>query len=761
MAKQVEKFILDLDITGLEDLTGLKRSLKQLDASFKGLGKGGLDSLNKNIKTTINLVPQSINQFRQKERTLKSLRNEVKIGGAEFKRLGAAIEANKVKLQSFTQVANTSRGIFAGLGTGGAAAIGGAGAYIGSSLGLPPAISGLASAGAAANASKAGVGIMSKAGLAGGLAGAGIGAGVTAIAGATQFAGESASYAAEIQKLQIALKGVTKNQADFTKGLNVISTTSRKLNVPIAASTRQFTTLSASVLGAGGTIEDAEEVFTGVSNAIKATGGNAEDVQSAIRAMSQIFGKGKVSAEELQGQLGERLAGAVVKFAEANGSSLQKLQKDLRDGTVGLGQIMNFAKKLNLDFSKIAEEVSDSSADAGQRLKTSMDRLKLAVGTILQPIGAEFQKVFGEIVDAITFAIEAFNKFMGIGLGNAILKTERDLERARQRLIKSRGDKSRGSIKGGASEYDRALLDFQNYTRKLEELRKGLGGEGGNKTSNLPDATTAPSEEKINKYKLDLGLITQEKFDSLQIDIEAQKIFDDMSKVQGENFKMTLDQIKEKLRQNKEETFNFKKSFKELYDSVTDLGTNIGEYAIGAVDRLADSFVDLMVTGKASFSDLARSILQDLQKMILKALLFQLIFDPFKKAFGLGDGGVLDGGEVKKSAKGNVFAQNKIVPYSYGGVVNRPSIFPLANGGVGLMAEAGSPEAIMPLKRGANGKLGVESSGGMGNVVVNVDAKGTSAQGDDSKSKEMGRLIGVAIEAELVKQKRPGGLLYS
>ena len=755
MAKQVETFTLKLDLTGLEDLTGLKRSLKQLDTSFTELSKRGIQSLNTNIDKTIKLVPDTITKFRQKERTLKALRNEVKIGGEEFKRLGAAIEANKAKLQSFTQVANTGRGMFAGLGAGGAAAIGGAGAYIGSSLGLPPAISGLASAGAAA--SKASGGSM----LTGGLQGAAVGVGVTAIAGAAQFAGESASYAAEIQKLEIALKGVTKNQTDFTKGLDVISTTSRKLNVPIAASTRQFTTLSASVLGAGGTIEDAEEVFTGVSNAIKATGGNADDVQSAIRAMSQIFGKGKVSAEELQGQLGERLAGAVVKFAEANGSSLQKLQKDLRDGTVGLGQIMKFAEKLNKDFAKTAEEVSDSSADAGQRLKTSMDRLKLAVGTILQPIGAEFQKVFGKIVDAITFAIEAFNKFMGIGLGNAILKTERDLERARQRLIKSRGDKSRGSIKGGASEYDRALLDFQNYTRQLEELRKGLGEGEGNKTSNLPDATTAPSEEKINKYKLDLGLITQEKYDALQLDIEAKQILADMTRVEGENFKMKLGEIKEKLRENKEEVSGFKEKFKELYDSVTDLGTNLSTYAIGAVDRLADSFVDLMVTGKASFAELARSILIDLQKMILKAILFQTIFSPFKKAFGLSEGGVVDGGEVVKSAKGNVFAQNKIVPYSYGGVVNRPSVFPLARGGVGLMAEAGSPEAIMPLKRGKGGKLGVESSGGGGNVVnVSVNAGGTSAQGNNMKANQLGKMIGSAIQAELVKQKRPGGILY-
>ena len=137
MAKQVETFTLKLDLTGLEDLTGLKRSLKQLDTSFTELSKRGIQSLNTNIDKTIKLVPDTITKFRQKERTLKALRNEVKIGGEEFKRLGAAIEANKAKLQSFTQVANTGRGMFAGLGTGATAAIGGAGAYIGSSLGFP------------------------------------------------------------------------------------------------------------------------------------------------------------------------------------------------------------------------------------------------------------------------------------------------------------------------------------------------------------------------------------------------------------------------------------------------------------------------------------------------------------------------------------------------------------------------------------------------------------------------------------------------
>ena len=106
---------------------------------------------------------------------------------------------------------------------------------------------------------------------------------------------------------------------------------------------------------------------------------------------------------------------------------------------------------------------------------------------------------------------------------------------------------------------------------------------------------------------------------------------------------------------------------------------------------------------------------------------------------------------------GNVFAKNKIVPYAMGGIVNKPTLFPMANG-MGLMSEAG-PEAIMPLKRGANGKLGVQSSGGVGNIVVNVDASGSSVEGDSAQSEQFGRALAAAIQSELIQQQRPGGLL--
>ena len=117
---------------------------------------------------------------------------------------------------------------------------------------------------------------------------------------------------------------------------------------------------------------------------------------------------------------------------------------------------------------------------------------------------------------------------------------------------------------------------------------------------------------------------------------------------------------------------------------------------------------------------------------------------------------------AKKNAKGNVYeAGNKISKFAYGGtVVRKPSLFPMANGGVGLMAEAGYPEAIMPLKRGKDGKLGViATGGGVGNIVVNVDASGSSVEGDAQQSAELGKMLGAVVQAELIKQKRPGGLL--
>jgi len=82
--------------------------------------------------------------------------------------------------------------------------------------------------------------------------------------------------------------------------------------------------------------------------------------------------------------------------------------------------------------------------------------------------------------------------------------------------------------------------------------------------------------------------------------------------------------------------------------------------------------------------------------------------------------GLVTGAITGLFANGGAFSQGRVMPFASGGVVTGPTAFPL-RGGTGLMGEAG-PEAILPLARGADGRLGVRTSGGSQpvQVVMNI-----------------------------------------
>jgi lambda family phage tail tape measure protein len=90
---------------------------------------------------------------------------------------------------------------------------------------------------------------------------------------------------------------------------------------------------------------------------------------------------------------------------------------------------------------------------------------------------------------------------------------------------------------------------------------------------------------------------------------------------------------------------------------------------------------------------------------------------------------------------GAAFNMGNVVQFAAGIVVNRPTFFPMANGNVGLMGEAGA-EAIMPLARGADGKLGVKSSGSNISISVPVNVAG----GSKKLSSELRRNIERTVE---------------
>lgn len=189
--------------------------------------------------------------------------------------------------------------------------------------------------------------------------------------------------------------------------------------------------------------------------------------------------------------------------------------------------------------------------------------------------------------------------------------------------------------------------------------------------------------------------------------------------------------------------------------------STVYEFFSQNTEDLLDSSIGLIIdhstSAQEAFKALVKSMLFELQKLIVKRAILQ--------AFG-GFGISLLGGSTTSasstpfasstdigfspstldlsigSAKGNVFSGKGISAYS-GSIINKPTLFPFASG-VGLMGEDGS-EAILPLKRGSDGKLGVSTNSGGSSIVINnysnSNVKAESSTGSNGKE-----VISVIVE---------------
>ncbi len=703
-----------------------KKSLIQVKNEFNKLGAG---------------MRNSINGMQAQRNALSGLRNMADVTSIEFKQLTADIARLDAQMRKAGAGSSRFGGRLGGIAKGvGAVAAGGI-------FGGPEGAVG------------AGIGL-AVGGPAGGAVGAAVGAQVGMV---RQQIGEIAEFSAALSLQRKALGLVIGDTQKFAKSQDFLLKTSRKLAIPQSVITRQFTALTASVVGAGQSVEDAEKVFKAIAAGIRGTGGNLEDMKAAMRATSQVFSKGKVSAEELRQQLGERLPGAFTLFADSMDKTPAELDKALEQGKVTLDDFMKFAEKLFSTYGVNAEILAAGPEAAGDRLRTALEELNDDLGALLRPIGAQFQKLSEDIVKDFGNIVKAIRKMVDdVAIERKLIAQLSLTKNERQNINIDAKNLAVEEIQGTVITKD--FIDQVVEETLKNPLKNAFGGFG---VKNL--------EKKLTKQ---LGKTLEEVASTTDFDI--LKLFEQAT---GDNlFKITKEQrikiLENMLNFDTDNSFssfrlsgegsgiaggeggdttsdnnlnNIQKGAKAYFDTIKDFGKQTQDAVAGAFKGMEDALVKFVLTGKLNFSDLARSIISDLTRITVRAALLNILspFPFFNKVTGV-------------NAKGNVYdAGNKISKFAYGGtVVREPSVFPMANGGVGLMAEAGYPEAIMPLKRGRDGKLGViAQGGGVGNIVVNVDASGSSVEGNKQQGKDLGRAISAAIQSELLKQKRPGGLL--
>ena len=186
-------------------------------------------------------------------------------------------------------------------------------------------------------------------------------------------------------------------------------------------------------------------------------------------------------------------------------------------------------------------------------------------------------------------------------------------------------------------------------------------------------------------------------------------------------------------------TSSFRREMEEVRGTMQVAGREASGLSRALGTSLKNAFDDLIFDG-AKLSD----VLSNIGRSVVSASLSQAV-KPVQNALG---GLMTDGLQSLISGmlpfeKGAAFSAGKVRAFAQGGVVDGPVNFPM-RGGIGLMGEAG-PEAILPLARGGDGRLGVQSAGG-GSVSVVMNVTTPDVEGFQRSRSQIAASLGRAIQ---------------
>jgi hypothetical protein len=370
-----------------------------------------------------------------------------------------------------------------------------------------------------------------------------------------------------------------------------------------------------------------------------------------------------------------------------------------------LEQVEGKQAAYNAAVDKMRSIVGDKGVKDIQEFTKRMQDLTNALSTFFTRLGAGFAGIFNRIDKAIANS----------GLGKAANETSLRLDRIARAenstdplmvALRDKRDALIGSKTGAQAtkvKNSPEFLELQNRIAGLQhflDLQKEITDE-----ENLQKLTT----DSILKNIKEENLFLQESITLGTFQAEIEKKVRDLKQQQKA--------IGKDLSADDEKAFRDQLRLQRELERVNSLYQGIADTVqSGLVDAIEGA-----INGTKTLGDVARSVFGAIQRQLIN-----FAATSFLRAIP-GIGGFFANGGVTKPNK------------SY------------------IVGERG-PELFTP---GVTGRVtpNHEMGGGSTNVVVNVDASGSAVEGDEDRGRELGRLISVAVQSELIQQKRPGGLL--
>ncbi len=595
----------------------------------------------------------------------------------------------------------------------------------------------------------------------------------------------SADYAALQQRIAL----LTEDYGENAAALEIAASAAKTFGLSQREAAGGIADIYARLRPMGVSLENIETTFRGFNTAAKLSGASAIEAAGAFRQLSQALGSGRLQGDEFR-SISEQMPAIMTAISKEMDEPVGKLKKLASEGQITADIVIASLERIEREGAgKIASIMDNSPVQKMKDLQNEVEKLQIAIGDNLIPVAlpltqaltnllTEFNKLdpaiksavgsflsvaaAAVIVGPLLVAIKAVAVKLGITLAVLATATGWGLIAAGITAIGVAIHQSGKEARQAKKEFD-ALLNTGTSTdliKKQEELTKQLDKLVATPVSGTGRAKQAAGKQKQREIKL-----LQDRILELEKEIKIQKGVEERNVELAADAAKTPEAIAKAAEQKakseakatssineqiallkaqlegKEEEFLLEQEIQKLIAEGEDANEEAIRAAIKKREVLKDQ-VDAAKELKGVFEELGTEIKDSMVEGLKAAI---------KGTQSLGEavGNILNRISDKLLDIGLNLAISKLPFMAKGGPVSRGSSY--------IVGEKG-PEVFTPSRSGAivpNDQLG----GGSTSVVVNVDASGSAVEGEEEQGRELGNMLASVVQAEIVRQKRPGGLL--
>lgn len=553
---------------------------------------------------------------------------------------------------------------------------------------------------------------------------------------------------ASFEKLNVRLGLLTKANGTFARSQEIAAEAQKLFGLSATEALEGITNITARLQPLGVGVEDIRTTFIGFNTAAKLAGASAMESSAAFRQLAQALGSGRLQGDEFR-SIAEQVPTILAPIAAELGTTVGGLKKFASEGKLTSDVVIRALKKVELDgAASLKALLENDPTQVFKNFSNATEDLSRAFGDLLKPAALTATKELTKFVTVVTefvqtdagqatllivgiaaaakalavavpiagAAVVAFTakiaalKIAVLGLSGAIAATGIGafviaLGALTTQIIKTKREQNElnQAIMDGSEDQVTEQLNKQlEIQKKLEERLKNANGR-----------TKVSLENKIKEVEADIRLL-----EGRQTTLASDELINEKLTERNELLNQNAANQDKNIQKTKEQNEELKRQ-QGLFTQITDnIASGVSDALVGAIE------------GTRTLGEAARSIVNNLASDLLR------------------------------------LGVNTLLKRSFGGIFsNLPG---LANGGSAqagrsyLVGERG-PEIFTPKRSGVvipNNQISSGSSGGIvNNINVNVSAEGMQSNANEDRGKELGVALASAIQSELIKQKRPGGLL--